>query len=114
MLTVTELHPYDITGPRVSAYPNYGFVAKVQNPKDGNWHTNCFEPGDPANGVKVSYSYGHDSAAWATVDGEWNSGNSNFFPLFYLAACRRENEQTRFKLYFADSTELPWPDLGLK
>src|SRR5439155_326335 len=34
---------YDITGPRVSAYSNYGFVAKVQNPNDGNWHTSCFE-----------------------------------------------------------------------
>ena len=43
------------------------------------------QPGDPANGVRVSYVYGNNSSDWAYLDGEWNSGTANFLPLFYLA-----------------------------
>ncbi len=74
-----------ISGPRNPAYPNYGFVLKVQNPNDGNWHTNCFEPGDPTNGKRVSYSWGQDANDWTYLEGEWNSGTNNFLPIFYLA-----------------------------
>ncbi|CAG1023018.1 hypothetical protein MTYM_02148 [Methylococcales bacterium] len=75
---------YDMTGPRNSAYPNYGFVAKVQNPNDGNWHTNCYEPGQPTTGIRVS-AYGSNSNNWATIEGTWNSGATDFLPMFYLA-----------------------------
>lgn len=75
---------YDMAGPRNSAYPNYGFVAKVQNPNDGNWHTNCYEPGQPTTGVRAS-AYGGNSNNWATIEGTWNSGTTDFLPMFYLA-----------------------------
>ncbi|MBI5650293.1 MAG: DUF5060 domain-containing protein [Chloroflexi bacterium] len=74
-----------ISGPRNAAFPNYGFVAKVQNPNDGNWHTNCFEPGDPSNGKRVSYTWGADANNWTWLEGEWDSGANNFLPIFYLA-----------------------------
>ena len=73
-----------ISGPRDSAYPGYGLVAKVQNPNDGNWHTNCYNGGDPQNGVKVT-GYGKDSADWTYLEGEWSSGSRNTLPIFYLA-----------------------------
>jgi hypothetical protein len=74
-----------ISGPRNPSYQDYGFVIKIQNPNDGNWHQNCFEPGEPTTGVRISHSYGHDSASWTTLEGEWNSNNNNYFPLMYLA-----------------------------
>lgn len=64
--------------------PGFGLVAKVQNPNDGNWHTNCYNGGDPKNGVKVT-GYGKDSLNWTYLEGEWSSGTSNFLPIFYLA-----------------------------
>jgi len=73
-----------ITGPRDPAFPGFGFVAKVQNPNAGAWHTNCYDGGDPQNGVKVT-GYGKDSASWTYLEGEWDSGNRNTLPLFYLA-----------------------------
>jgi hypothetical protein len=73
-----------ISGPRNAEYPGYGLVAKIQNPNDGNWHTHCYDGGDPSNGVKVT-DYGKDSLEWTYLEGEWNSGNSNTLPLFYLA-----------------------------
>ncbi len=75
----------DITGPRNSSYPGYGLVAKVQNPNDGNWHTQCYEPGDPQNGVRVT-GYGQNTSGWSTLEGQWNSGTNDFLPMFYLAA----------------------------
>jgi len=73
-----------ISGPRNSAYPGYGLVAKVQNPKDGNWHTHCYDGGNPQNGVRVT-GYGHDSLGWRYLEGNWNSGDGDFLPIFYLA-----------------------------
>jgi hypothetical protein len=73
-----------ISGPRNATYSGYGLVAKVQNPNDGNWHTGCHNGGDPQNGVKVT-GYGHDSLDWTYLEGDWNSGNTNFLPIFYLA-----------------------------
>jgi hypothetical protein len=73
-----------ISGPRDATYPGYGLVAKVQNPNDGNWHTNCYNGGDPQNGLKVT-GYGKDSLNWTYLEGEWSSGTSNFLPIFYLA-----------------------------
>ena len=73
-----------ISGPRDSTYPEYGLVAKVQNPNDGNWHTNCYNGGEPQNGVKVT-GYGQDSLDWTYLEGEWNSGSANTLPIFYLA-----------------------------
>jgi Domain of unknown function (DUF5060) len=78
-----RFNAFDVTGPRVGSYPDYGFVAKVQNPNDGNWHTHCYNPGQPTNGVVVS-GYGHDSANWTYLDGTWNSGGNDFLPVFYL------------------------------
>ncbi len=73
-----------ISGPRNKAYMGFGLVAKVQNPNAGNWHTNCYDGGEPENGVKVT-DYGKDSANWTYLEGEWSSGDHNFLPLFYLA-----------------------------
>ena len=73
-----------ISGPRNAAYPGYGLVAKVQNPSDGNWHVNCYNGGEPLNGIKVT-GYGHDSSDWIDLEGDWYSGNTNFLPIFYLA-----------------------------
>ncbi len=73
-----------ISGPRDATYPGYGLVAKVQNPHDGNWHTNCYNGGDPQNGVKVT-GYGQDLSDWTYLEGEWNSGSANILPIFYLA-----------------------------
>jgi hypothetical protein len=73
-----------ISGPRDPAFPGFGLVAKVQNPYDGNWHTQCYNGGDPQNGVKVT-GYGKDSADWTYLEGEWNSGSQNTLPIFYLA-----------------------------
>ena len=73
-----------ISGPRNSTYPGYGFVAKVQNPENGDWHSNCYNGGDPENGVKVT-GYGQDSPDWTYLEGEWNSDNNDYLPFFYLA-----------------------------
>ncbi len=73
-----------ISGPRDPSFPGFGFVAKVQNPNAGAWHTNCYNGGDPQNGVRVT-GYGKDSADWMYLEGEWNSGTRNTLPLFYLA-----------------------------
>jgi hypothetical protein len=73
-----------ISGPRDKAYPGYGLVAKVQNPNDENWHNNCYNGGDPQNGVKVT-GYGQDSPDWTYLEGEWDSGNYDYLPFFYLA-----------------------------
>ncbi len=90
-----------IAGPRNSAYPGYGLVAKLQNPNDGNWHRNCYNGGDPQNGVKVS-GYVHDTAGWAAdatgnlsstswsyLESDWTSGGVSggrgFMPILYLA-----------------------------
>jgi len=78
-----------ISGPRNNTYPGYGFVAKVQNPNIGDWHRNCYDSGDQ-NGVKVT-GYGHDSADWAYIEGNWDSGNRNFLPIFYLALDNAKN-----------------------
>lgn len=82
-----------ISGPRDTAYPGYGLVAKVQNPNDGNWHTNCYNGGDPKNGVKVT-GYGQDTQNWAYLEGEWSSGTGNFLPIFYLALENANNLTT--------------------
>lgn len=74
----------NITGPRNPAFPGYGLVAKVQNPNDGNWHTQCYEPGDPQNGVKVT-GYGLNTSGWTFLEGQWSSGTSDFLPMFYIA-----------------------------
>jgi len=73
-----------ISGPRDPAYAGYGLVAKLQNPYDGNWHTQCYNGGDPENGVKVT-GYGTNSLEWTYLEGEWYSEDSNTLPLFYLA-----------------------------
>jgi outer membrane protein assembly factor BamB len=84
-----------ITGPRDASFPGYGFVAKVQNPNAGDWHTNCYNGGEPQTGVKVT-GYGKDSANWTYLEGEWNSGSHNFLPVFYLALenVRSQSEPT--------------------
>lgn len=78
-------YSYFIDGPRNNAFPNYGFVAKLQNPGDGNWHTSCYEPGTNNSTGMVVSPYVHDSNGWATLEGDINSGSSDFLPPFYLA-----------------------------
>lgn len=75
----------NVTGPRNPSYPGYGLVAKIQNPDDGNWHSQCYEPGEPQNGVRLS-EYGPNTSQWAFLEGQWDSGTRDFLPPFYLAA----------------------------
>lgn len=89
---------FDITGPRNSTYPGYGLVAKIQNPNDGNWHRQCYEPGDPQNGVKLT-PYAGNSSNWSFLEGQWFSGASDFLPIFYIVL---EN---------VNATPAPWVDI---
>lgn len=66
---------FDIAGPRKSAYPQYGFVAKL-----GTWIDNCYEPG---TGTVVT-NYGGNSSDWQFIEGVWNSGSNNFLPRLYM------------------------------
>ncbi len=66
----------NISGPRLPSSPNYGLVGKISS----DWVDNCYEPG---TGTVVT-SYGGDSSDWATIEGDWNSGDNNFLPRVYL------------------------------
>jgi hypothetical protein len=66
----------DITGPRNTAFPNYGFVGKM-----GGWYPDCYEPG---TGTLVT-QYGLNNSDWGYIEGVWNSGSNNFLPRLYLA-----------------------------
>jgi hypothetical protein len=75
----------DMTGPRVGGFPSYGLVLKMQNPTNGNWHTDCYEPGSAnATGLVIS-PFGGNSTSEAVLEGDWNSGGNDFLPPFYLA-----------------------------
>lgn len=76
---------FDISGPRDARYPNYGFVTKIQNPLDGNWHTNCYEPGTNNSTGQVISSYAKNGTGWSYLEGDWNFGTRDFLPNFYLA-----------------------------
>lgn len=74
-----------MTGPRVAGM-DYGLVVKLQNPNDGNWHTNCAEPNAPTSGVPIMSPYGKDTnGALATISTTHTFGNTNFLPTMYLA-----------------------------
>lgn len=76
---------FDMTGPRDTTFPNHGFVLKVQNPQNGNWHTNCYDAGaGNSTGVVIS-PYGGNSEADTVLEGQWSSGNNDYLPPFYLA-----------------------------
>jgi hypothetical protein len=66
----------EITGPRNSGYPNYGFVAKL-----GGWFPSCHEPGTST----VITNYGLDNDGWSYIEGTWHSGNQSFLPRLHLA-----------------------------
>lgn len=74
---------HDITGPRNTAFPNYGFVLKMQSPQNGNWHTNCYDAGSGGSTGLVISPYVTSGEGW--LEGQWNSGNNDFLPPFYLA-----------------------------
>jgi hypothetical protein len=78
---------FDITGPRNAGYPNYGFVLKMQNPANGNWHTNCYDAGTGnSTGQVISrYADNTESSGEALLEGNWHSGNNDFLPPFYMA-----------------------------
>ena len=76
---------FDIAGPRNASAPSYGFVLKMQNPANGNWHTNCYEPGTSNSTGMVISPYGGNSANETVIEGEWTSGANDFLPPFYLA-----------------------------
>ena len=75
----------DITGPRNASFPSHGFVLKVQNPADGNWHTNCFDSGTSNSTGQVISPYGQNTTGEAWIEGTWASGNNDYLPPFYLA-----------------------------
>jgi len=75
----------DISGPRNASSPNHGFVLKMQNPADGNWHTNCYEPGTGNSTGLVISPYGGNTTGESWLEGTWASGNNDFLPPFYLA-----------------------------
>lgn len=76
---------YSLTGPRNPSFDDYGFVLKLQNPRAGNWHTNCFEPGTGNSTGLVISPYAHGTGDWAYLEGEWHSGTRDFLPNLYLA-----------------------------
>lgn len=76
---------FDITGPRNSAFPNYGFVMKMQNPANGSWHTDCYEPGSGNSTGQVISTYAGATATEAVLEGDWTSGANDYLPPFYLA-----------------------------
>lgn len=75
----------DLTGPRSPSSANYGFVLKMQNPADGNWHRNCYEAGTSNSTGMVISPYGGNTSGEALLEGTWSSGNNDFLPPFYLA-----------------------------
>jgi outer membrane protein assembly factor BamB len=76
---------FNISGPRNTAFPNYGFVLKMQNPADGNWHTNCYDAGTNNSTGQVISPYGGNNSAFTMLEGEWSSGNNDYLPPFYMA-----------------------------
>jgi hypothetical protein len=74
---------HDVTGPRDGAQSTYGFVLKMQNPQNGNWHTNCYDAG-PGNSTGLVISP-YVVSGEGVLEGEWNSGNNDYLPPFYLA-----------------------------
>ncbi|HMN29364.1 MAG TPA: hypothetical protein PKE45_14535, partial [Caldilineaceae bacterium] len=66
----------DITGPRNTSSPAYGFVGKL----DYGWHPDCYESGA---GTVVT-NYGLNNEDWQTIEGVWHSGNNNFLPRLYM------------------------------
>jgi hypothetical protein len=76
---------FDITGPRNTAFQNHGFVLKMQNPADGNWHRNCYDAGAGNSTGMVISPYAGNAADEAWLEGTWNSGNNDFLPPFYMA-----------------------------
>jgi hypothetical protein len=66
----------DITGPRDSAYPDYGLVVKL-----GGWHPDCYQPG---TSTPVT-SYGKNNPDRGIIEGSWNSGANYFLPRLHLA-----------------------------
>jgi hypothetical protein len=81
----------NIVGPRISGHP-YGLTAKTGGSYNGGWlydDQNGAVCDDPGYGVVVS-SYASQNSyglpdAWRILEGNWNSGNANFLPYFYLA-----------------------------
>ena len=65
----------DISGPRDSAFSDYGLVAKL----DG-WQPNCFE----SDTGTIITNYGLNNSNWGYIEGIWNSGQNNFLPRLYL------------------------------
>ena len=67
---------YSVAGPRNSASPNYGLVAKV-----GAWYDNCQDSGT----ATLLTPYARNNSDWGVLQGTWNSGSNDFLPYFYLA-----------------------------
>ncbi len=76
---------FDVTGPRNAAFSNYGFVLKLQNPANGNWHSNCYDAGSGNSTGLVISPYSGDTADYTFLEGDWGSGSNDFLPMFYLA-----------------------------
>ncbi len=76
---------FDITGPRNASFPNYGFVLKMQNPANGTWHTDCYEPGSSNSTGLVISPYAGNTSGEQVLEGTWNSGSNDFLPPFYMA-----------------------------
>ena len=67
---------FNITGPRNTAYPEYGFVIKT----DGQVNTSF----DAGSGTVLS-NYGLNTpTSWGSLDATWNSGTRNFLPPFFF------------------------------
>ena len=67
---------WNIEGPRVGGYGNYGLVGKISE----SWCPDCYEPGTST----VITGYGQSTSNWNTIEGIWNSGEHNFLPRIYL------------------------------
>jgi hypothetical protein len=75
----------DMTGPRNPSFQNYGFVMKMQNPADGNWHRNCYDAGTSNSTGQVISPYGGNTSGDGWIEGTWSSGGNDYLPPFYLA-----------------------------
>jgi hypothetical protein len=60
-------------------------VLKMQNPANGSWHTDCYEPGSSNSTGVVLSPYGGNTSGETLLEGDWNSGTNDFMPPFYLA-----------------------------
>jgi len=72
-----KVRTYNITGPRITSSPNYGFVIKM-----GGWEE--WRCQDPGQSTPIS-AYYHDNSDFTDIEVVWNSGSNTTLGPLYLA-----------------------------